>query len=310
MTISLTNGPKRASLEAFALTLVSIALWRCPLAATLNLALTSEAHTHILLIPALTIALIYFKARGICSVSESRAWLGAILLIMALALRTLMARKIFELPSGDRVSLSMFALVIWCIGSVMLCMGFRTFRALLLPLCFLVLVVPFPDSLLSRITEILQYQSADAASAIFHFAGVPVTHVGVVLSIPGLDIEVARECSSIRSTMMLIVTTIIMADLFLRAWWRKTLLMAVAIPLSVAKNALRIFTIAELGTRVDSGFLDGRLHHNGGIVFFSLAVFVQVILLWLLRRGEFSDSSGSEQAPGRPTAVSNAKPAQ
>jgi exosortase/archaeosortase family protein len=61
----------------------------------------------------------------------------------------------------------------------------------------------------------------------------------------------------------------------------------IAIPLSVLKNALRIFTIAELATRVDPGFLDGKLHHHGGIIFFAIAVVLMVALLWILHRTEF-----------------------
>ena len=67
----------------------------------------------------------------------------------------------------------------------------------------------------------------------------------------------------------------------------KLCLLLAAIPLSVAKNGLRIFTIAELGTRVDPGFLDGKLHHHGGIIFFGLSVVAVVALLWILRRTEF-----------------------
>lgn len=108
-----------------------------------------------------------------------------------------------------------------------------------------------------------------------------------MLSIPNLDIEVAKECSSIRSSLLLAVTTLVLAHLFLRTWWRKVLLVAAAIPLSVAKNGVRIFTIAELGTRVDPGFLDGKLHHQGGILFYGLAVVAVATLLWVLRRTEF-----------------------
>ncbi len=107
-----------------------------------------------------------------------------------------------------------------------------------------------------------------------------------MLTIPGLEIEVARECSSIRSSLMLIVTTLVLAHLFLRSWWRKVVLVAAAIPLSVAKNGLRIFTIGELGTRVDPGFLNGKFHHNGGIVFFAISVAAVVMVLWILRRTE------------------------
>jgi exosortase/archaeosortase family protein len=107
-----------------------------------------------------------------------------------------------------------------------------------------------------------------------------------MVSIPGLDIEVAQECSSIRSSLLLVVTTMVFAHLFLRSWWRKALLIAVAIPLSVAKNGLRIFTIAELGTRVDPSFLTGRLHHQGGIVFFGVSVMAMGAVLWALRSTE------------------------
>jgi exosortase len=152
-------------------------------------------------------------------------------------------------------------------------------------------MVPIPDFALSRIIEFLQQQSALAARIMFRAARVPVTQDGIMLSIPNLDIEVSLECSSIRSSLMLVVTTMVFAHLFLRSWWRKVLLVAAAIPLSVAKNGLRIFTIAELGTRVDPGFLDGKLHHNGGILFFGIAVVAVGALLWVLRRTELQASS-------------------
>ena len=62
--------------------------------------------------------------------------------------------------------------------------------------------------------------------------------------------------------------------------------MAAAIPLSFVKNGFRIFVISELGTRVDPSFFDGRLHHQGGIVFLGIALGVVAALLWFLRRTE------------------------
>src|SRR5260370_34466761 len=132
----------------------------------------------------------------------------------------------------------MFALVTWWIGSVMLCFGVDVFRSFLFPLCFLFLIVPIPEFALSWIVEFLQQQSAIAARILFWAVGVPVTGDGIMLSIPGLDIEVARECSSIRSSMMLVVTTMVLAHLFLRSWWRKTLLIVLSIALPVPKNSL------------------------------------------------------------------------
>jgi len=60
----------------------------------------------------------------------------------------------------------------------------------------------------------------------------------------------------------------------------------VAIPLSVAKNGLRIFVLGVLTTKVDPSFLTGRLHRQGGIIYFLLALLAIFGLLWILRRGE------------------------
>jgi exosortase/archaeosortase family protein len=98
---------------------------------------------------------------------------------------------------------------------------------------------------------------------------------------------------------MLLVTTMVLAQLFLRSPWRKALVVGLAVPLSIAKNGLRIFAIAMLGTRVDPGYLTGRFHHQGGIIFFAIALILIFVLLWILRRGD--DSS--------PTSVSNPKKA-
>jgi exosortase/archaeosortase family protein len=108
----------------------------------------------------------------------------------------------------------------------------------------------------------------------------------MLLHIPGLTLEVAPECSSIRSSLMLVVTTMVLAHLLLRSFWRKALVIAVAIPLSVAKNGLRIFVLGMLGTRVDPSFLTGRLHRQGGIIYFLIALSAIFLLLWILRHGE------------------------
>lgn len=64
--------------------------------------------------------------------------------------------------------------------------------------------------------------------------------------------------------------------------------------MSILKNAIRILTIAELGTRVNPSFLHGALHRHGGILFLGLAVLLLIVLLWILRRSE-TDTNGEPQ---------------
>jgi exosortase len=265
---------------------LSILPWWAQIVASVQLALSSDAYTYILLILPLSLSLIYFEGRSILRGSGPNRLFGVLLLTAALAMRATTEWNTSHFFSSASLSLGMAALVGWWIGSVIFCFGFQTFQSLAFPLCFLFLIVPMPDRALAWSTAFLQQQSAWGASALFGLFGVPVTRDGIILSIPGLTIEVAHECSSIRSSTILIVMTLLLAHLFLRSGWSKTLLVLAAVPLSALKNAIRIFTIAELGTRVNPSFLHGSLHRHGGPIFLGLAVLMIIALLWIFRRTE------------------------
>lgn len=253
--------------------------------ATFQLAWSDDAYTYLLLILPLSLGLIYTQRHTLAPGYEPDRVIGAGVMLVAL----LVAGGAICVPQmhGDvRLSMTMLALVLWSVGSVIFCFGFGTFKSFLFPLCFLVLIVPLPHSVVDRMIEFLQHQSAFAAEIMFRSAGVSVLRDGLILSIPGLNIEVAPECSSIRTSELLVITAIILSQLFLRSWWRKVLLVLAAVPLSIAKNAFRIFTIAELGTRVDPGFLNGSLHRHGGLLFYGLAVIFMVALVVVLRHTE------------------------
>jgi len=255
--------------------------WRALLSA-LALALHNDEYTHLLLILPISASLIFSERELLKPATEPALGLGWSLLIVAILVGGFSRTSLADV----QLSLSMLAIVIWWVGSFILCFGSRVARLFLFPLCFLFWLVPIPTPLLERIVAIWQHGSAISASLMFSALGIPNTQDGVMLSIPGLNLEVAQECSSLRSSLMLIVTSMVLAQLFLQSFWRKTVVVLAAIPLSIAKNGVRIFTISMLGTRVDAGFLHGNLHRHGGIVFFLLALFAVVLLLWLLGRSE------------------------
>ena len=281
------RAPKSAFLFLCAISL--IAAWR-PLRDALWLATHDEEYTHLLLIVPAAAALIWLKLSGANGRSDGMTvtpslGAGAILLCLSLVV-TGFSRWHTNLLPDEQLTAHMLALVTWWTGSFVLCFGTRLSRTLLFPLGFLLLVVPLPRFLLNEIVAWLQQASAFTAHYLFSLARVPVTQDGVLLDIPGLTVEVAKECSSIRSSSLLLVTTMILAQLMLRTSWRKWLAIVLAIPVSVAKNGLRIFVIAMLGTRVDPSYLTGRLHHQGGIVFFSIGLGCMFFVLWILHRNE------------------------
>jgi exosortase len=262
---------------------ISVVAGRHTLLNLFALADSNDAYTHVLLIVPIVAGLIYFEWPT-TRLKGARGWrAGSILLTTSVLLAALMKWKASSLGSDVQLSLGSLAIVLWWIGAFVGCFGTRVSRSLIFSLCFLFWLVPLPTAALDAIVAFLQRGSADAAQLLFNGVGVPVVQDGIRLSIPGLTVEVAQECSSIRSSMILLVTTMVLAQLFLHSPWRKAFVDAVVIPLSLAKNGLRIFTIAMLGTRVDPGFLNGKLHHNGGVIFLAIALGIIFLLLWVLR---------------------------
>src|SRR5579863_7694697 len=201
------------------LSAASLTIWLAPLLATLALALRDDQYTHILLILPISLTRLFLDLRDTnhknqdttaanTSQSSSR-WvkLASALLALALVISTFVKWRSFP-PSFDRqLSLDMFALVLWWIASFLLCFGPQAFRRELFPLVFLFWMVPFPNALLNPIVSLLQYGSADAAHLLFLIARIPVAQRGTLVHIPGHTMEVAPECSSIRSSMILLVTS-------------------------------------------------------------------------------------------------------
>jgi exosortase/archaeosortase family protein len=64
----------------------------------------------------------------------------------------------------------------------------------------------------------------------------------------------------------------------------------------VLKNGVRIVTLTLLATYVDPGFLYGKLHRQGGVVFFLFGLLLMWPILWLLQRSEPKRTSSAATA--------------
>jgi len=265
---------------------ISLAIWWRPLNTTLVLAANDDQYTHIFLIVPVCAALVFLEWRSVDGALKPSVPLGSALILLASIIGCFSSFGAGRVSPDVRLSLNMAALVTCWIAVFVFCFGTRIARTLVFPLCFLYWLIPIPETILNGVVSGLQRSSAWTARELFILAGVPVSQNGVLLYIPRLTIEVAKECSSIRSTLMLVVTGMVLAHLFLRSMSRKILVVLATIPLSIARNGFRIFALSMLGIHVDPGFLFGNLHHRGGIVFFVLALAAILFLLWMLRRSE------------------------
>ena len=136
------------------------------------------------------------------------------------------------------------------------------------------------------LTHFLQTTSAELFYWIFSLTGVPILRDGYIFQLPGLTLEVAEECSGIRSTIVLIMTGLLAAHLFLRTPWRRALLVLCTLAIGILRNSVRIAILALLTVKVNPRIISSPLHHQGGPLFFILSLVVLLIVLYLLRRSE------------------------
>jgi exosortase len=265
---------------------ISLLVWWSPLTSSLALAVRDSQYTHILLILPVSVSLIYLEWNRSESLANPRSSIGLILLIAAVVTTIAVRFQMLPLRRDEQLSVNMLTLVVWWIGGFIVSFGSGAFQRARFALCFLFWMVPIPQFLLNPVIRLLQEGSAASARLLFEAAGVPTAQDGTRITIPGLTVEVSAECSSIRSSLMLVVTTMVLAEVRLRSAWRKALVIAVAIPLSFGKNGFRIFVLAMLTTHVDRSFITGSLHHQGGIIYFLISLAAIVLLIWIARLTE------------------------
>ena len=164
-------------------------------------------------------------------------------------------------------------------------------RALAFPLAFLLFMVPTPGGLLDIVSAPLQVLSARMAVALAGLSGVLVQNEGVNLLIPAKNIrfEVAVACSGLHSLTAMCMLAALMASFMAipRVW--KFVLFALAIPLALLGNILRIYLVLMVanarGQIAGSAFHDGLI---GKLVPFTLAFCVLMglgrLIEWRLSR--------------------------
>jgi exosortase len=245
-----------------------------------------DYYSHIYLIPVVSAYLFYIRREEIRRSLRPDISLGAILSIAGLigyGCALLWGKALVEI---DQAAWQISALLTAWLGIFLLFWGKEAFRAALFPLLFLFFLVPVPRALMDGFIYVLQVGSTWVTAWIFSLLGVSYYQEGFIFELGRVTIEVAKECSGIRSTMAMVITGILAAYLFLGRNRNRLILMLTILPITILKNGIRIVTLTLLAIYVDQRFLTGGfLHKSGGFLFYipGLLIF-GAILLWLRKK--------------------------
>ncbi len=272
-----------ASYGFFAALLMSLIVFRSPLQHLVKFSDNSE-YSYIPVIPFISTFLIFVRRNSIFGDAKPSPWIGSSIVGVGIVLMFASNRLVTD--STGRLELMALGVVSTWWGLFVLCYGAPAAHRAMLPLALLLFMVPAPGNVMNGVIGFLRQGSAALSYYLFRAIGVPAVREGMVISLPRLTIEVAPECSGIRSSISLLVVILAGANLYLRSAWNKTLLVSTLVPLVIVKNAIRIVTLSTLALYVNPNFLSGRLHHQGGIFFFLIAAAMLIPVVAVMRRYE------------------------
>src|SRR5438067_3172016 len=245
----------------------------------------SDVHSYVLLIPFVTAYLIYIRWRQL-SGELTTSW-GPAAVLAPMRVGALFASQRFtSLGRNDHNTLVALSFVCFAITGVFLFLGTKWARSAMFPLFFLAFFIPLPAIVIDTLEEASKQASAEVASWLFLITGTPFLRTETMFQLPGITIAVAKECSGIRSTLVLIITSLLAANMFLHATWRRALLVAAVIPLGLLRNAVRILVISLLCVHIGPHMINSVIHRRGGPFFFAVSLIPLFAMLWLLRRHE------------------------
>ena len=274
----------RKSLIFAGISIIALALVFYPLTDLLESAGRNDYYSHIVLIPLVSGYLIYLKRKRLLEKAPATFSEGAFLAVAGIALYLLGLAQGEKLTLNDWAAILVFSTVIFWLGGFVLLYGWEAFRRVPFPFLFLVFMIPIPDFLMTKIIYALQAGSIRVSEILFTLSGVPFGREGFFFRLPGVSVEVAEQCSGIRSSLALLITGILAGHFFLDRLWKKFFLALLVFPIAVFKNGLRIVTLSLLGAYVDAGFLTGGfLHRSGGFLFFIPALGLLGMALWALK---------------------------
>lgn len=240
---------------------------------------TDANWSHGFLIPLFSLYLLYVRRQEIFSAPRRACLWGLAILVLGLLCSAVGVWPIRnQWFSHASLVLSLFGLVLYLAGPSVV-------RVAWVPVVYLILAMPLPDTLYDGIALPLQKLAAKSSEMILRLFGAKITVEALQLEIWSVTgqkhgLTVAEACSGIRSMMAFVALSVAWAYITDRPGWQRLVLVLAGIPITVACNILRV-TLTATAFVVDWPVFGQDLMHE----FMGMALLVPAAaLLWLLSK--------------------------
>lgn len=165
-----------------------------------------------------------------------------------------------------------------------LCLSFygaKATRSIVFPLCFLIFMIPLP--FLEEVGYSLQSISVHSSTLLLGLLGLTVNTIGPEIHLGDMIFTIGLPCSGINTLIALLALAAVYAYLLTGPLYKRAILFAVALPIAILANMLRIASIILVANYYGSDVAMGFFHSFSSLLFFLIAFLCLVLLGRLLR---------------------------
>ncbi|GAM11587.1 transmembrane exosortase [Geobacter sp. OR-1] len=177
------------------------------------------------------------------------------------------------------------SLIVVIAGLVLYFFGRNIFSIALLPICYLIFMVPLPYLIYDAMAFPLKLFVTKVSVEFLQLVGVIVMREGNIIMFPATTLEVADACSGIRSLMSLLALSVAYAFFIDISTAKRWVLIFSAVPIAILTNAVRVIVTGILAQWWGAKAAEGFFHEFAGLAVFALAMVLLVSLGALLGRG-------------------------
>jgi exosortase len=205
--------------------------------------------------------------------------LGIAMLLLAIVIRYLagLAAELFSMRASIVLALG---------GLTVYHYGFRQLLRWWLPFLLACLAIPLPELVTQALAMPLQFRASEMGASLLRWREVPVFVTGNVIRIPGHELFVTEACSGLRSLTALLSLAVLMGGLMLKHPVARILLVALAIPIAIVINGVRVFLTGFLVFFVDPKLGKGFMHVTEGWLLFIVSFTCIAGLAWIAAASE------------------------
>jgi len=223
-------------------------------------------YAHSIFVPFFVAVMLYRNREAIHAAPSGRSLFGPVLMVLALALLLFGER-------GSTASVKSVSFVMLLVGGALTLLGPKRTKTVLFPLLFSAMMIPLiPDQLINHIAFPIQIASTTIAVKILNLMTLSATQQGTLVQMDQYRMAVELPCSGFKTLLSLATFSAAFAYVLEAALWKRWMIFAVTLPLSLLLNALRITMIGIVGDLV-SGVAAAKFHDYSGLLTLLIAFF-------------------------------------